>query len=287
MNYDPDVAGQNAMRRSIDLLLAKGLRIRILDLPERLDPDDFVRKHGPDVYKRLLANAPYFWQYLMNGAMKQYDLDQPATKADAIRDVLQFVAKIQDRVERLEVAKVVAQGFKVPEAVLFEQLRITPGRLEPKKMAGGFTQARVEPKTERFLKPSEKQLIHALLQDRGVGRHIEPFLTAQFLTEAWSYPVIAGLVQSSTGNVEDVLRQLTDEELQRQVRAAVFEPFKRITTEEALASVAQLYDVHLVKKEREIREELKQYGSGAAPAELVRRQMEIAAQKSEIKSLKP
>jgi hypothetical protein len=94
-------------------------------------------------------------------------------------------------------------------------------------------------------------------------------------------------VKNPNGNVEDVLGCLTDVELQRQVRAAVFEPFGRVTAEEALASIAQLYDAHLVKKEREIREQLKQYGSGGAPPELVRRQMDIAAEKSRIKSLKP
>ena len=41
MNYDPDAAGQNAMRRSIDLLLAQGLRVRILKLEGGLDPDDY------------------------------------------------------------------------------------------------------------------------------------------------------------------------------------------------------------------------------------------------------
>ena len=71
MNYDPDSAGQNAMRRSIDLLLAKGLRVRILKLPDGLDPDDFVRREGGEVYNRLLANAPHFWQYLMTEAARK------------------------------------------------------------------------------------------------------------------------------------------------------------------------------------------------------------------------
>jgi DNA primase len=282
MNYDPDTAGQNAMRRSIDLLLAKGLRIRILHLPERLDPDDFVRKHGPDVYNRLLADAPYFWQYLTTEAMKQYDLHDPGMKANAVKDVLRFVAKIQDRVERLEVSKAIAEAFKVPEAILFEQLNLTPGRHEPKRRVTATVV-----KTTRSLKDSEKQLIHALLQDRGTGRNIEPFLGSEFLMDAWSYPVIHGLVQEPDEDLEDVLRSLEDEELQRQVRATVFQPFGRVTAEQALASVAQLYDAHLVKKEKEIREQLQQYGSGAAPAELVRQQMEIAAEKSRIKALKP
>jgi DNA primase len=283
MNYDPDTAGQNAMRRSIDLLLAKELRVRILHLPERLDPDDFIRKHGPDVYEKLLADAPYFWQYLCDQAVKRFDLDNPAMKADAVRDVVQFVAKIQDRVERLEVAKAVAHGFNVPEAILFEQLNHTPGRRQPADRAIA-AQIKAAPESKRVLSKSETQLIHALLQDREVGRSVEPFLGSEFLCAAWSFPVITGLVRNPERNVEDVLGSLSDEELQRQVRAAIFEPFGRITAEQALASVAQLYDAHLVKKEKEIRDQLKQYGSGAAPVELVRQQMEIATEKSQMTS---
>ena len=37
-------------------------------------------------------------------------------KANAVNDVIQYVTKIQDRVERLEVAKAVAEAFKVPES---------------------------------------------------------------------------------------------------------------------------------------------------------------------------
>ena len=282
MNYDPDAAGQNAMRRSIDLLLAKGLRVRILHLPEKLDPDDFVRKHGREVYSRLLTQAPYFWQYLIADAGKRYDLTDPGMKGTAVRDVLQVVVKIQDRVERLEVARAVAEGFKVPEAILFEQLNLTPGRNEPRPRV--LAQQTVN---KPALKDSEKQLIHALLQDREAARNIEPFLSSGILAGAWSYPVIAGLVQNPDRNIEHVLGSLEDEQLRQEVRAAVFEPFARVTAEEALSSIAQLYETQLVKKEREIREQLKQYGSGAAPPDLARQLMEVAVEKSKIKSLKP
>ena len=106
------------MRRSIDLLLAKGLRIRILKLSGGLDPDDFVRKEGAEVYGRLLANAPYFWRHLMAEAARQYDLDEPAMKANAVNEVLEHIARIQDRIEQLEVARAVAEGFKVPESAV-------------------------------------------------------------------------------------------------------------------------------------------------------------------------
>ena len=57
----------------------------------------------------------------------------PRMKGNAVRDVMQHVGKIQDRVERLEVAKAVAEGFRVPEAIIFEQLSLAPGRSESEK----------------------------------------------------------------------------------------------------------------------------------------------------------
>ncbi|MBI4471217.1 MAG: DNA primase [Acidobacteria bacterium] len=280
MNYDPDAAGQSAMRRSIDLLLAKGLRVRILHLPGGLDPDDFVREQGAAVYSDLLSKAPYFWQYLTSEATRQYDIAQPAMKANAVRDVMEHVVKIQDSVERLEVAKAVAETFKVPEAVIFEQLKVAP-----RAPVAGPVARKVTFQTERRLSPAEKQLIHALLQEPGVGKTLEPCL--EYLKEAWSRPILEGLIKDPTQNVETVLQAVPDEDLRREVRAAILEPFGKIKPEEALASLGQLYQEHLVKKEKEIREQLKQYGTGAAPADLVRQQMEIAAEKSRVRALKP
>lgn len=282
MNYDPDAAGRNAMKRSIDLLLAKSLRIRVLNLPGGLDPDDFVRKEGGEVYQRLLASAPHFWQYLVSESMRQYDIGDPSMKAAAVRDVLQSVSKIQDRVERLEVAKAVAEAFRVPEGVIFEQLKITGGRIDVRPLRPA-----VKPGiTRRSLKDSEKQLIHGLLQDRTVGESIRPFLDSEFLKEAWSYPVFAALIANPLSNVEEVLDSVPDEDLKKEVRALVFEPYGRVTAQQALASVAQLYDAHLVKKERDIREKLSRCGP-AGPAELVKRLDEIAAEKSRLKALRP
>src|SRR5262245_51172044 len=165
MNYDPDVAGQTAMRKSIELLLAKNLRVRILKLPEGLDPDDFVRQEGGEVYSRLLQTAPYFWQYLLTEAGRNFDLDDPAMKGAAVRDVLESVAKIQDAVERLEVARAVAETFKVPEPLVLERLKLAPRRPELSPVSRQTVTA-----VSRKLLEAEKQLILALVQkNKGVA----------------------------------------------------------------------------------------------------------------------
>jgi DNA primase len=282
MNYDPDTAGQNAMRRSIDLLLAKGLRVRILKLAEGLDPDDYVRKEGGEVYARLLAGAPYFWQYLMAEAGKQYDLADPSMKAMAVNDVVQHVIKIEDRVEQLEVARSVATGFKVPEGLILERLKLTPRR--PEFGPAVRTPASVE--GERKLTVAEKQLIQALLQGRDIAEALQPVLTGDFGAGIWSRPVLEQLIKDPARNVETALSTVQDEALRGEVRAAVLEPFGPITNDQALDSVKRLYDGHLVKKLEEIRLQLQRYGSGPAPADLVRRHMEIVAERTRVAAFK-
>jgi DNA primase len=282
MNYDPDAAGQNAMRRSIDLLLAKGLRIRILKLEGGLDPDDYVRKEGGEVYSKLLANAPYFWQYLMTEAARLYDLDQPTTKANAVNDVLQYVSKIEDRVEQIEVARAVAEGFKVPESAIFERLKVTPRRPEVRPVAR--TAAPVEP--ERKLRSSEKQLLHALLQGLDIVSALQPLFSRDFRGEFWSRPVFEELVKDPARNVETALQNVQDEELRKEVRAAILEPFGAISNDQALDSVKRLYDGHLVQKLEEIRQQLKEYGSGPAPQELVRRLVDLKAEQMRVAAFK-
>jgi DNA primase len=280
MNYDPDSAGQNAMRRSIDLLLARGLRIRILKLPGGLDPDDFVRKEGGEVYKRLLDNAPTFWQYLIIEAARQFDLDQPDMKANAVNDVMQSVSKIQDRVEQLEVARAVAESFKVPESLIFERLKISPRRLH---VGPSVPVSRLQ--VPAGLSSSEKQLIHGLLQQPDRSKELEHWLETGFLREAWSRQVIEQLIKDPTQSIETVLEPVSDDDLRSAVRAAVLEPFGVVSNQEVRSSAAQLYEAHLVKKEKEIREKIKSTGSQAESAELLKTLTQIVNEKLQIRAL--
>ena len=282
MNYDPDAAGENAMRRSIDLLLAKGLRVRILKLAGGLDPDDYVRKEGGEVYARLLSSAPYFWQYLMAEASNQYDLGDPAMKAAAVNDVVQQVAKIENRVEQLEIARSMAEAFKVPESLILERLKLTPRRPDVRPIVRTPAPAAAE----RKLTLAEKQLIQALLQGRVLAGVLEPFLEGDFGTRIWSRPVLQELVKDPGRNVETALMNVQDEGLKREVREAVLEPFGTISNDQALDSVKRLYDGHLVQKLEEIRQQLQKYGSGPAPAELGRRYQEIVEERNRVAAFK-
>ncbi len=72
LGYDGDSAGQNAILRGLDILQAEGIPTRVLDFPDKLDPDEFIRRDGIEGFNNLPAITPE--TYRMRRLKEQHDL---------------------------------------------------------------------------------------------------------------------------------------------------------------------------------------------------------------------
>src|SRR5450432_3057840 len=64
--FDSDNAGQNAIVRSLDHLLASGLAVRVAVVPSPHDPDSFIKANGGEAFRKLVENAEGFFDYFLN-----------------------------------------------------------------------------------------------------------------------------------------------------------------------------------------------------------------------------
>ncbi|MEZ5398461.1 MAG: DNA primase [Bryobacteraceae bacterium] len=145
VNFDPDTAGANATERSLQLLLAEGLHIRVLALPEDLDPDEFVQAHGADAYRKLLAEAPRYFHWLADRARERFDMRDAEGKVEAVRFLLPSIQRLRDKYERAAVATELAHQLGIDKALLLDQVRGTARREEPRPRGPEL------PATERLL----------------------------------------------------------------------------------------------------------------------------------------
>ncbi|MGN0745583.1 MAG: DNA primase [Aristaeellaceae bacterium] len=72
LSYDGDSAGQHAILRGLDILRAEGIPARVLDFPDGLDPDEFIRRDGLEGFNRLPALTPE--TYRMRRLRAEHDL---------------------------------------------------------------------------------------------------------------------------------------------------------------------------------------------------------------------
>jgi DNA primase len=64
--FDSDNAGQDAAVRSLDIVLASGLAVRVATVPAPHDPDSFIKEFGGAAFAKLIETAPDFFEYYLD-----------------------------------------------------------------------------------------------------------------------------------------------------------------------------------------------------------------------------
>jgi DNA primase len=127
VNYDPDSAGMAATERSLALLLEEGFEVKVLALPQGLDPDAFLRKQGAAAYRERLASAPTYLDYLTDRAAAKHDMRTPEGKVAAANAVLPYLVKVPNPMLRAELAARLAERLRFDERLLRDELRRAAG----------------------------------------------------------------------------------------------------------------------------------------------------------------
>ncbi|WP_116772477.1 DNA primase [Maribacter litoralis] len=120
--FDGDAAGLRASLRGIDLILEQGMNVRVCTFPEGEDPDSFAKNNELDVVMAYLNdNAKDFIQFKASLLVKEADND-PIKRADTVRDIVNSIAKIPDRIQQEIYIQECAQIMNISEAVLYNTL---------------------------------------------------------------------------------------------------------------------------------------------------------------------
>ena len=120
--YDGDAAGIHASIRGIDMILAEGMNVRIVSLPEPEDPDSFARAHSAaEVQEYIKTNEIDFITFKAQLLMREAQND-PIKRASLIGDMVQSITQIPDPIQRSVYTKECARLMDIDERVLVEEV---------------------------------------------------------------------------------------------------------------------------------------------------------------------
>ena len=129
--YDGDEAGQRAAQRAIPMLEKAGLSIKVLQLKDAKDPDEYLKKFGADKFQLLLNDSSNRVEYQLNAIRKKYDLGLDDQRVKFIAEASEFISTLGNAVQR-EV-----YGHRVAEAagISFEALKIEVNKAFKRRVA--------------------------------------------------------------------------------------------------------------------------------------------------------
>lgn len=120
--FDGDAAGMRASLRGIDLILEQGMNVKVCTFPEGEDPDSFAKQNTLEELSLYLdENARDFIQFKAS-VLSEDSKNDPIKKAETIRDIVNSISKIPDRIKTEIYIQECARIMDISEEVLFTTL---------------------------------------------------------------------------------------------------------------------------------------------------------------------
>lgn len=166
LNFDPDSAGAAATEKYIPVLLEEGVRVHVLELRGGLDPDEFIREHGPEAYRAALDAARSYFHWLADRARARFDLRTPEGRVAAFQFLLPAIQRMPERLDRLAVAADLSEYLHLEQGVVLDEFR----------KAASERRRQIPAARPPLPDPREVLLLHALLHDPEARAEIAPIL---------------------------------------------------------------------------------------------------------------
>jgi DNA primase len=178
--FDGDAAGMRASLRGIDLILEQGMNVKVCTFPEGEDPDSFAKQNTlEELSVYLEENAKDFIQFKASILFEDSKND-PIKKADTVRDIVNSISKIPDRIKKEIYIQECSRIMDISEEVLFSTL----AQINKKEFQEENKQYKKEQKAFEVIKhqqPIEKVDVQYVLERKIIevlllyGNKIEDF----------------------------------------------------------------------------------------------------------------
>ena len=153
--YDSDKAGQNATARAIPILEKAGLRVKVLHVQDAKDPDEFLKKFGPDRFKLLLAESANRVEYQLNAIRQKYDLRVDDQKIRYVSEAAELISTLDSSVKREVYGGRIAESAGItPEAMKMEITKAFKRRVNREKKQ----QEKIDLAPMKALQPKERSI---------------------------------------------------------------------------------------------------------------------------------
>lgn len=188
--FDSDEAGVKASKRALDILTKYDIKTRVLTLEGAKDPDEFVKKFGPDEFLRLADGAKSPLLYKIGKIKEKYSMDIPEQKISFLKEASAEIASLKSDIEREIYSKELSASYDIPYDVIKRQISsIRTNYIKNEERKDRIAVIRnlkqnsiVTNGSSKNIEDTEKKLLNLIFYDNGVYKFIKNSLAVSDFT---------------------------------------------------------------------------------------------------------
>ncbi len=163
--FDADEAGKKAAIRGLEKFLAQDIPARVVELPQGMDPDDFLEKEGKAKMQARIDNAVPLMEFFFNDLRNTCDLGEVEGKRAFLDSVLPYLKLVKNPAEQAHYVEKASELLQMKSDALYKLLKPGKGSRPPE-----FKKSAEEKKREKFMAPSyspEAAILSIILRNQA------------------------------------------------------------------------------------------------------------------------
>ena len=132
--FDADKAGFSAVNRASKIALSFGMDVKVVSMPDGVDPADLISKNGVDAWREAIRNSRHIVDFLLNRVLKNYENDSRKAGREIKEKILPYIDAIESSIEKSFFIKKISTASLIPEEALKEDLKKVEQELKFEKV---------------------------------------------------------------------------------------------------------------------------------------------------------
>lgn len=179
--FDSDEAGIKATLRAIPILLTVGLKVKVCQLANAKDPDEFIKKYGVNKFKESLKNSEIYLNFQINQLKKNVDFNNTEEVIAFTKEVSILISKIENEIEKDLYIKKVSDFTKVSiEAIKKELIKLNKSPINNTNLIKKQNLEYINKvKNSNGITEAKKTMIYLIATNKVVYKSVKDVITAE------------------------------------------------------------------------------------------------------------
>lgn len=291
IGYDQDGAGQEATLRGLDILVSKGLNVKVLVLDKKdvKDPDEYINKYGKERFQKCIDNAISLVEFKISKLEKSLKKDDIDSKVKFLTGVANILSNITNDIERDLYIDKIAKRYNIGTGPILREVEKRLKKKSEDDIIIDMQGLNRKMQLVTNIRKRQEQYIVALLlsKDKNIQQDIISNITAYDIENESVrnvYNFILDLRNNYDINNIDIISKTHDEELIKEITDIMYIDISNIDKQKLLQDVLKNKDKEKLYLRRD--EILKRMGENVSKDEQEILQLELNQLIVEISKLK-
>jgi len=248
-SYDSDGAGQNAIKRGIEVLEKQNCDARVLQMEGAKDPDEFIIKYGSGRFKLLVDNAISLVEFKIKMLKDGYNLDNAKDKIAFLKKITDVLSSVDNKIEREIYIDKISEQYDISKQAIYAEVNKTLYKGKPEKILVKPT-AKIEDskvaEVDSVIRKRENMVLYLLINyPKETKELIQSNICVEDLKIEENKVIFEKIMASEEMDSEKITQQianLEDEKIQEHISEIMVTDYEITSIEKCTQDVILIYN---------------------------------------------